>query len=55
VLEAKQDSLKVMGRMVGFFPGKQFSDNLKQILPKDKEADKVADITDKANERKAAA
>lgn len=34
IIEAKADSMKELGRMVGYFPPKEFAENLKQIMPK---------------------
>jgi thioredoxin-related protein len=45
VLDVKADSMKEMGRLVGYFPGKQFAENLKQIMPTEKKDDNnVVDI-----------
>jgi thioredoxin-related protein len=55
VLDAKADSMRELGRIVGYFPGKQFSENMKQILPKDTKENNVFEFSSKFSDQKNAA
>jgi thioredoxin-related protein len=55
VLDVKADSMRELGRIVGYFPGKQFSENMKQILPEEKKGNNVFEFSSKPADKQNAA